>query len=28
VMTVLDVAGQLGMTRLSFVARQSEPEAD
>ncbi len=27
-MTVLDVAGQLGMTRLSFVARQSETQAD
>jgi biopolymer transport protein ExbD len=27
-MTILDVAGQLGMSRLSFVARQSEPEAD
>lgn len=27
-MTVLDVAGQLGMSRLSFVARQSDPEAE
>jgi biopolymer transport protein ExbD len=27
-MTVLDIAGQLGMTRLSFIARQSDPEAD
>lgn len=27
-MTVLDVAAQLGMARLSFVARQAEPEAD
>jgi biopolymer transport protein ExbD len=27
-MTVLDVAGQLGMTRLSFVARQAEVDAD
>lgn len=25
-MTVLDVSAQLGMARLSFVARQSEPE--
>jgi biopolymer transport protein ExbD len=27
-MTVLDVAAQLDMVRLSFVARQSEPDAD
>jgi len=27
-MTVLDVSAQLGMSRLSFVARQSEPDAD
>lgn len=27
-MTVLDVAGQLGLTRLSFVARQAEIDAD
>lgn len=27
-MTVLDVAAQLGMGRLSFVAHQSEPDAD
>lgn len=27
-MTVLDVAAQLDMPRLSFVARQAEPEAD
>jgi len=27
-MTVLDVAAQLGMERLSFVARQAEPAAD
>ena len=27
-MTVLDVAAQLGMARLSFVARQSDPPSD
>jgi len=27
-MSVLDVAGQIGMTRLSFVARQSTPDSD
>ncbi len=27
-MTVLDVAAQLGMAHLSFVARQSEPDAE
>jgi len=27
-MTVLDVAAQLGMQRLSFVARQAEPDTD
>ncbi len=27
-MTVLDVAAQLGMARLSFVARKTGPEAD
>jgi hypothetical protein len=26
-MTVLDVAAQLGMARLSFVARQADPAA-
>lgn len=27
-MTVLDVSAQLGLSRLSFLAKQSEPEAD
>ena len=27
-MTVLDVSAQLGMARLSFVARQSDPDGD
>ena len=27
-MTVLDVSAQLGLSRLSFLAKQSEPESD